>query len=738
MWKCNLKHFTAKKLKAIRTDLLIGNEVVGSSSEKKRKTAFYAYGEIDGELVVPRFYPLGASVVQNLTQYATITVETPHEMHASTRFVNCDLYTQPPQQQVKELLLTFFRQRNVQGVSGATVYLRQGFGRMATLLFLAFELHTKTLIITHNKQKYDKWINAISQFFPDSPHIDNDIKITTAKECLDLEQKCKMRDTFASTGFVILDDINSFDLSFFAKFLNLWSVSALLGVGLSGRMDNRHKLIEWSVGGVLYDSDHVWSEVENIKSNQEIVGHYISDTYHISKHQLAKDFNEMSLNPETFLQLIRDELYMSPKVHDVAVNSQTKANFHAYTEDPHYINVPRGYGIEKMGMPSPANVLVSKGVRMSEGVEFTGTLKSNEPPQLQGHDIAMKIMTSSPCTGTILCYYCGGGKTVVAIAIAVSNGTRTLVLVNNEDLLSQWLLRISTFAPNASTGRIQQDCCEVEGKDIVVGMIQSIASRNYPEYLMKTFGLCIVDECHRIGCRYFSGALQKITAAHILGLSATPYRKDGMDPLLHWCCGPIRMAVERPFVEVKVVMMSYHPNIPERLLRIRRRGAVVTEYNRSKMLNDLSECTSRNQFILETLKKQIVDGRKTILLSERLATIKWLKEQLTLDETVCESDFGEHTGKVKQGERDEALTKKLILATYQKAKEGLDVPQLDTLVLATPVSDIVQSTGRILRELPEKKMPLVIDIWDDIDPFVGSGYVRRRYYKKHNFTIEDV
>ena len=242
-------------------------------------------------------------------------------------------------------------------------------------------------------------------------------------------------------------------------------------------------------------------------------------------------------------------------------------------------------------------------------------------------------------------------------------------------------------------------------------MIQSIASRDYPENEMKTFGLCIVDECHRIACRYFSSALSKIYAAHIVGLSATAYRKDGMNPLLYWTCGPIRISVKRPHVEVNVVMISYEPNIRQRLLR---GGA---KHNRSRMLNDLAEVTERNHLILSEITKRYLEGRTTILLSERLSLVKWLKAKLKEDDLLYNGEFGEHTGDVRQKEREEALTKRIILATYQKAKEGLDVPTLDAVILATPVSDVIQATGRIMRELPGKKTPMVIDIWDQIGTF---------------------
>jgi hypothetical protein len=103
--------------------------------------------------------------------------------------------------------------------------------------------------------------------------------------------------------------------------------------------------------------------------------------------------------------------------------------------------------------------------------------------------------------------------------------------------------------------------------------------------------------------------------------------------------------------------------------------------------------------------------------ANRLSLIKWLKRKLTEKNLLFHDDFGEHTWDVKKNEREEALSKRIILATFQKSNEGLDVPRLDTLILATSVSDVIQSNRRILRTYPDKKKnPMVIDIWDNIEP----------------------
>ncbi len=703
MWRYPIQHLSPLFVKEVETKLLC------SSKQKK----FYAYGEIDNTLLLPRFY--FSPIFPFPEPYAKLCVDV-----SLTRWNNCEfqgqLYSQPPQDKAVQAALQTLREDLDSSLQnslcfGGTLSLKLGFGRMVVGLYVTSVLQTRTIVVASTQKKQKKWQKTIREFFPNA---NDDILVFTPKLIQIFND-----ELLKTYGFVILDDVNRIDLPFFANFLNLWNVKRILGLTSSPSYD--HPLIGWSVGPVVFDSENVWAEsssMETGKQSMEITQqNRVGKMFHISKHSATKQQ----------LEEIRKDLFMQPKLYDAAA-SKEDFSFNAYTENEDYINVPRFYGIEKYGIPE--QVEISPGVPMSDSVQFYGTLKEENPPQREGHDIAINTMNSAPTSGSILNYYCGAGKTVISLAIAVTKHMRTLILVHTVDLLEQWINRIGRFVPKATVGRIQQNTCDVKGKDFVVGMIQSISSRDYPTEDMDTFGLCIVDECHRIACRFFSSALTKIPVAHILGLSATAYRKDGMNPLLFWSCGPIRFSVARPFVRVNVKMIEYKPKIRVRMLR----GG--TKHNRARMLNDLAEEESRNQMVLNEITKCYMDGRTMIFLTERLSMVRWLKQKLKED-MLFQGNFGICTGEVNQKERDESLKKKIILATYQKAREGLDVPQLDTLIMGSPVSDVIQATGRILREMPEKDIPLIVDIWDNIDPFLGSGHARRRYYKKKGFFIED-
>ena len=105
---------------------------------------------------------------------------------------------------------------------------------------------------------------------------------------------------------------------------------------------------------------------------------------------------------------------------------------------------------------------------------------------------------------------------------------KTLVVVHKSFLMNQWEERIHTFLPSAKVGKIQGDCMDIEGKDIVLGMLQSLSSKVYPEDMWDSFGLCVFDECHHLSAEVFSKVMTKIVTPYTLGLSGTMTRKDGL------------------------------------------------------------------------------------------------------------------------------------------------------------------------------------------------------------------
>ena len=167
-------------------------------------------------------------------------------------------------------------------------------------------------------------------------------------------------------------------------------------------------------------------------------------------------------------------------------------------------------------------------VKMNPNIKFVGSLRKKTRQPEAFHDVMQSLTTTN---GAILSLPCGYGKTTVALALACKLGLKTLVIVHKEFLLDQWVERINEFVPGSSIGRIQRDTVDVEGKDFVMGMLQSVSQKSYPKEVFQEFGLVIVDEAHHICAQVFSQAFLKFCPKYTMGLSATPERLDGLTPV---------------------------------------------------------------------------------------------------------------------------------------------------------------------------------------------------------------
>ncbi len=762
-------------------------------------TVLVAYGQKDTLLLLPRFYPSpvfptgspyfrylccsrdrdgngdGNSSCFSAAANDTTVSTAPY---AGFEPPSLHLTTHPPQKQVVELVCASFQKQKAAAAAtmsvvsttaaaapvGGVLVLQKGQGHKVVGLSIMEQLMLSTgnrhppcrlLIVVSSEDSKRQWGVTLSCYFSSlqaSALMMTTDEVFSALLCTPNQQQQTIPFTF-----FLFDAVEHLDLRIFASFFNVCTgVHFVLGLaaapaassssgGGGGGTSRRHSpipsLVSWSLGPTLYDAtldpsfSVFWKDPGDTTVDAQQATTHVAATGQQQQHIVNSMFHvNKSIVDDNEIKKIRQDLYLEPTSGSQSMGGEgngsstnAAAAFKAYVETDQFISVPRFYGIEKFGI---GTVEACDGADMSSDVTFNGTLKSELPPQQKAHDTAIARMKAHRVSGTILNLYCGAGKTVIGIATAITHHKRTLILVHTVDLLEQWIERLSRFAPNARVGRMQQSRCDVLGNDFVVGMIQSIATRSdYSQEVMKTFGLCIVDECHRIACRFFSSSMTKIPCAHVIGLSATAYRKDGMDNLLFWSCGKIAFSIIRPYVEVIVRMIEHDSTIRVRKLR----GGL--RLNRSRMLNDLATEHSRNEKIFTQILQLFSEGRTIILLTERIAMIDILAQRLRETSSIHAEETGICTGKVSQATRDQALTKRIILATYQKAREGLDVPILDTLILASPVSDVIQATGRILREMPSKGTPLIVDIWDKIEPFVGSGYSRRRYYRKKRFSV---
>ena len=291
------------------------------------------------------------------------------------------------------------------------------------------------------------------------------------------------------------------------------------------------------------------------------------------------------------------------------------------------------------------------------------------------------------------------------------------------------------FSPDSTIGIIKQNKVDIENKDFVVGSLQSIAMRDYDPDIFKDFGLVIIDEVHHCSAEVFSQALIKTCSPFVLGLSATLNRKDGLRKVFEWFIGKpvIKLINNTDDNDIDVKYYHFTSNNPEY-------NRIETMFNGKisavKMLGNVVSYKPRIQFIVEAIKENMTKERQLLVLSERKALLNDIYTLLNND-----GDFdytmGYYIGGMSQTKLNESAKANIILATTHMSSEGLDIPTLNSLILVSPMSDIEQSVGRILRSKVSDRIikPLIIDIVDNFSIFTNRFNKRKAYYKKKKYNI---
>ena len=436
--------------------------------------------------------------------------------------------------------------------------------------------------------------------------------------------------------------------------------------------------------------------------------------YKIKKKDLStKDINdikkELTVNPFTFNDF----------------QTKVEKRFSLYLESPNKLYLPRFYAQDKLGEATKNEL--TKGDPIS--ISFNGSLRSEQEPIVEKYmDAATKK------GGGIISLQCGGGKTVLTLWIIALLKVKTIVVVHKDFLMTQWRDRIQEFLPEARIGKIQQGTIDIENKDIVLAMVQSLSMKEYESDVFSSFGLAVFDECHHLGAEVFCRSLPKVATYYMLGLSATPNRKDGLRKVFEWYLGDIvyeSKEKNNDYIEVKIYEYS-HKSIDYNKEEVLFNGKQCMP----RMINNICSFEPRFHFINSLLRDLHKEGRKILILSDRRDylnnTLEWINEN------ICPS--GLYVGGMKPYELRESQEKDIILGTFSMASEGMDIPKLNTIILASPKSDVVQSVGRIMREKADKRKfhPLIIDIRDshpNLTVFEKQSDKRITFYKKQNYDI---
>ena len=428
----------------------------------------------------------------------------------------------------------------------------------------------------------------------------------------------------------------------------------------------------------------------------------------------------------TVLPAYRD--FQKPKIYPI----------YYFSDNAYY--VPRFYGIAKYGYPSSISIPVGEPINV---VCVHEPLKH----QVEALEKLYKILDPQKSIGDggVLSLPCGYGKTFCAIKGACRLGLSTLIIVPTECLMDQWMDAIKTFT-NGTVGYIQRDHIDTE-HPFVVAMLHSICLKDYPSDLFKRFGLTVFDECHHISSESFCQALLKVRTRFTLGLSATPERRDGLSYIFYQFLGPLLHKEKRAGVNtIYVKSLVCASNLPSYEVLRMSNGTM----NTAGMITAVSSFEERNRLIISVLKTLFSQGYKILLLSSRREHLHRFKDMLDIlglkhPQTGKYATYGFYYGKQGSSRNThkqllaESSQCDIILGIDAIAKEGLDIPDLNALVLATPAGmDVEQPVGRILRKFHKTLNPVVIDIVDDTGNFVKHYKERQQWYINEDYIIHEL
>jgi len=458
-------------------------------------------------------------------------------------------------------------------------------------------------------------------------------------------------------------------------------------------------------------------------SDKKIVGHTGNTVLSNKGYEIIK-----KIYPVKFLEKIRNELTVRPK-SAIGYGKEPEA-YKIYRETDEIIYIPRYYGSKILDCQNIVN-------KLSKGVDIH--VKFNEDKILRDYQIdIVNRLTNQLKTagGSILQIPCGFGKTCCALKLIEVMQKKTLVLIHAEHLLNQWKERIQEFLPNATIGRIQGQIVDIEGKDIVIGMIQSVCKKDYDDSIFDQFGLVISDEAHRTGAKEFCKALRRSASFYTLGLTATPTRRDGLTKVFKWYLGDLldindlQHLFKKYTYDVTVKAIYYMSDLYE------EKKLYTGGFNIANMITQIINEKKRNKMIVDMARDMVLkDGRQVLIISHRIAHIKELdkmiKSRNTLEQLVTTGFF---IGGMKEEELIQTTKKNIIIGSFKMIEEGADIKTLDTIILTTPKGDVEQATGRIMRQ-QNKNNPLIIDFIDMFSIFINQSFKRMNYFKKKEYNL---
>ena len=433
-------------------------------------------------------------------------------------------------------------------------------------------------------------------------------------------------------------------------------------------------------------------------------------------------------NPEFYSkQALRLSTYQTPHIISCA------------DIDDEYLALPRGCEDAVIALLREKDVPYRIEDKCNHGkpisVQFNGVLRDNQQE-------AVNVLASN--SNGVLSATTAFGKTVTAIGLIAKHGVNTLVLVHTKALLDQWVKALEQFLtidtipeenerkrkrrkPLSPIGTLSSTGNKLHGI-IDIALMQSCISDNEVKTFVKEYGMVIADECHHVSAVNFEQILKTVNARYVYGLTATPIRKDGHQPIIFMQCGPIRYSAD---AKTQMLSQSFERLLVPRFTPFR--PIVGSDLSYTKVAQQLAEDEYRNLFIVKDVIEVLKEGRSPIILTSRTSHVSILAELLKPHCPNVITLIGSESTKDKRQKMEHLQSipsseQLVIVATGKYVGEGFDYARLDMLFLVSPVAwkgIVAQYAGRLHREYEGKQDVQIYDYIDIRVPVCESMYRKR-------------
>jgi superfamily II DNA or RNA helicase len=456
--------------------------------------------------------------------------------------------------------------------------------------------------------------------------------------------------------------------------------------------------------------------------------------------------------PKDLIIDVKNNFTLIPETTDLTVEPH---KIKIYYEDEKYLILPKFYSNETLIIKKmfndiekiiKINFVCNKSFYVHDkiNVKFNGELREHQNKIIEA---VMNNFNEKKITyGFVLKLFCGCGKTSLGIYIMCKLSVKTLIIVHTKVLLLQWIERLKQFT-NCSIGLIHRNKFEIDN-NVCVAMLHTINSR-YNADDLKSFGLVIYDECHHYGAKTYSQVLLKTQALYNLALTATYERQDCMHRIFNYFLGYAQYKLNREYVYklfIKTIHFSNTDDNKYKEYSKKYNGVLTPDSIKTKTM--LVENKLRNDLVVDLINNLKCKNRKIFVFSERINQLKYLKELVDNDNKIKNTEDIYKTymfiGETKKEEKENATKHGVIIfVSIALAAEGLDINNIDSIIVASPIKQlqiITQLYGRIQRSqnYDSKKLPLIVEINDHTIPiFKKWGDLRKKMYERDNYFVDE-